>query len=602
MSKSRSAQEWMEILTYSINEQESDLLRLSSLQDSYDNKINPDIWPTQSEIPTAQQFVAVEEALGPALDMCFPESNGLSLIPPTGNVSDEQWRAAEWALWTQVQYRMKVKQNALRSIKDCFKCSVGYGIVEPFTITPTSSAQIDVSGKRTRIMTTGAEVTAIRYRYLSPGKVVPYPTGTDFHGHEATPMSFTYDPHPAWQIEAMYEGGTHNGVDPEELQSTFKEIQTAAKEFLSAGVPDFVAFARRMGGKNRWGTQSRLPDTAPESIPIIKIHEQPNREIWIVPKNDKEGIVMLERVGDGISRMRSGLVKWSAWPDGDRWFPMSQPEASQKLHFAQDLWLNFFFDMMSRTKDAVRVIDKSALAPDQRFLDPYQDIYIQNGNASTAAAYLDTPKIDPSIPAVGDVLDTRSQQIRGTHDFTQKNFTRGGTNAFNDLLNTMQARERLSASILETGGLTQVYEHTLAYMQDLVPEEGFNLQRPVYDHDTEQTALERKTVTADDLNHGYEVLLDSSVRRMLGGMSDAQRFQYWQALQGRDDTRPAEVNRIFPLDDNTQRRVFKEKAEVEALQKENRDVAVASQLSGVANKLGDEDAGASAGLEGGGGA
>jgi hypothetical protein len=580
MSEKTEAEEYLELLKYSLEQQKSSLNRLMSLQDSYDNKINSTIWPTQSEIPTAQHFVAVEEALGPAMDMCFPESSGLQLVPDDTSVDGEQWRRAEWGLWTMVQHRMRIRDAALRSVKDCFKCSVGYGKVEPITITPTTSGRVVTGGTSTKIMMTGAPQTTLQYRYISAGKIVPYPSGTDFNGRDATPISFHFDPYPLWQIEEMYKEG-YGGVAASEMKATLSEVREAAAKFSKSGATDFTMFLEKMGGGRKSSRRrDNLPDAAPTDVPVIKVFVQPGTEIWIVPEDLKKGVVFLKRESDGLTIVRNDLVKWDAWPDSDRWFPMSQPEADQKRAFAYDLWLNFFFDIMGRAKDTPRVIDKSALPHGQDRLLPYEDIYIEKGSAREAASYLDPPRVDPSIPAMGDILDRLGQKIQGKHDFTQKNFTRGGTMAFNDLLNSMQGRQRLTSSILETGALARIYEHVLAHMQQIVPEGGFDLQRPVYDADEGETILQQKTVTPEDLRHGYSIVLDTAERRMLGGMSDESRFRYWGALVDRDDVRKDEVNRTFPYPDATLRRVFKSKKEQEEQQAVDREVGLLGSLQG----------------------
>jgi len=336
-----------------------------------------------------------------------------------------------------------------------------------------------------------------------------------------------------------------------------------------------------MGGRKYQSRYGRMPKYAPKTVPIIKIFEQPGTETWIVPQDDKNGIVLMRRNTDPLTQLRCNLVKWTAWPDGDRWFPMSQPEADQKRGFAYDLWLNFFFDMMTAAKDTRLVIDKSALPPDQRRLDPLEDIYIAGGNAQQAVAYLQRPQIDPSIPMVGDILDRVGQGIRGTKDFMQKNYTRGGSNAFQDLLNTMQARQRLSAMILETGALSQIYEHVLCYMQQLVPESGLDLARPRYDASQGKLLMERKTITLQDLRHGYNIMLDTSERRMLGGMSDQMRLQLWKELVVREDTIREEVNRLLPLPDTVIRRSFRNREELDRMQSEDRDMRLMGQMAGM---------------------
>jgi hypothetical protein len=577
----KTAGDFKDLLDFCYSEQKEDFIRLVTLQDSYDNRINRDVWPTQSEIPTAQMFVAVEEALGPALDMCFPETNGLQLLPKDPSTLEDQWRRSEWALWTMIQYTMRIRNVALRSVKDCYKCSIGYGIVEPFTITPQVSASVHQGGRSTPVLVDGEPQTSIRYRYVSPGDIFPYPEGVDFNGDDATPLCFFFDPYPLWEVESWYENGLPDSPGEDSgMLSSLTAVKKAADNFYKSSKGDWWKYRERMHGRMS-PYQSSTPKYAPERIPIFKVFEQPGTETWWVPDGSgKGGEIIYRRKSDGITRVRNGLVKWTAWPDGKRWFPMSQPEADKNRGLGYDLWLNFFFDMMTRAKDARMVIDKSALPPDQRALNPYEDIYISGGNAQQAVSYLQPPNIDSTIPMIGDVLDRIGGKINGTKDFMQKNYTRGGTNAFQDLLNTMQARQRLSASILESGALTQIYGHVLANMQDIVPDGGLELARPVYSGQDRKSLLDRRTVTLDDLMHGYEIVVDTTERRMLGGMSSQERRDLYTLLKDDPTMRRAEVNRLLPLPDVTLRRIAKSDEEVEQVQRQEQDARLIGQLSG----------------------
>jgi len=572
------AEGYIETLNWCVDKHSSDLERLSQLQNSFDAKINPEVWPTQSEIPTASHFIATEEALGPALDSLFPESNGLQLIPRQLDIDKEQWRNAEWGLWTMITHEMRIKTEALVSLKDCFKCSIGYGIVEPYTITPDIGQTVTIEGKKTRIMSMGKPQVSIRYRYVSPGQIVPYTSGVDFNGPRSTPLSFFIDFYPSWQIEAMFDGNLPGSIGKDELHGDAATIIEWARNFQTSGFSDLREYMEILAGREMFTNRKNLPDSAPVSVPILKVYEEPGKETWIALQNGKNGAVIFEQESE-IERVRNPLVKWSAWPDGNRWYPMSMPEALQKVGTAKDLWINFFFDMMTQTKDPRLVVDKSALPPHQRSLYPGQDIYLERGSARDAAAYLQTPSIDPSVAGMGDVLDQISQKIQGRSDLTQKNFTRGGANAFNDLLNTAQGRDRLSSSILETRGLTATYEHVLAFMQKTVDEDGVELIRPVWDADEREQSIMRRTITSDDLRHGYGLLVDTSERRMLGGMSSQERLETWRTLQDRPDVYPQEVNRLYPLPEATIKRIFKSREEQERLQGDRMNREAIAELS-----------------------
>ena len=572
--------ELLGMLKYALEEQAPDFNRLLSMQLSYDNKIDPMFWPTQSQLPTAQHFVAVENALKPAFDMCFPETNGVGLVAGEDGITPENLRNAEWALWTMVQYRMRLRQAAFRSLKDCFKMSVGYGLVEPFFVTPEQSTGISVVEKgvrrNLRTMGRGEVQRSVRYRYVSPGRVVPWVEGVDFNGPDATPVCFFYDPRDVDELEEML---TNKELLPEGAETYFdrKDAEDAANNAYRQGW-DAFRLVSLLGGRKS-GAVRTPPKGAPVKVPLWRVFEKPGRESWIIPSSQNSGKLVLEI--DRGQETRVGLVKWSAWPDGDRWFPMSTPEADHDRAFAYDLFMNFMFDMMTRMKDSPRVINKSALKPGSRELPYGEDIFVETADVTKAASYLESPRMDPALPAVGDRLEKLGAQIWGTADFTQKNFTRGGTMAFQDLLNTMQARQQLSGIILEMGALTDVYEHVLVNLREMSSGGDLRLRRASYSPEAGRTVEDARTVTNEDLAHAYEMVLDPTQRRMLGGMGDQMRFQMWQALQENPNTYPDEVNMLlFPAPEQVINRVFRPAQEQRDIQEEQRQAELLATAAG----------------------
>lgn len=579
-----TAKEYLDKLDWAIRLQSPYLNELVKLQMSYDNKIDPATWATHSQVPTAQHFVAVEEALPAAMNGLFPETNGLQLLPQEDDVNIDEWMKAEWALWTQLTYSMKLNEAALQSVKDCMKLGLGYGIVEPFTYTPEEAKIIATGSKRTRIMGTGSPQTGIRYRDISVGRIIPHPEGRDFDGPYATPMFWFFDPHPAWDIEAMYEGTLPNGVDSEELQGSYADVLEMAKTYDGCELHKFASIME--GKENYYADQisRRLgKDEDPPDIPIIKVFEQPGKWTWIVPGRNNEGMIMLQRESE-VQHLQSGMIKWSAWPDG-KWYNMSTPEADRVRCFAHDLWFNFVIDMMDEAKRNVRIINKSALPPGQNDLADYEDVFV-NGSAKEAATVLSRPNIDPALMGMGATIAQLGDRIHGHNDFMQHNVTRGGTQAFQSLLNTMQGRERLGVAILETGALTKIFEIVLNYMQRLVPEEGITLRRLNYDDITNKKILESQTVTPEDLRHSYKMDLDLSTRRMLGGMSFDERLRLHEALKNDPNARPEMRDRIFPVPDGFARRLWKSTAERDTIQAENREMELLNSLQGGAGGAG----------------
>jgi hypothetical protein len=101
-----------------------------------------------------------------------------------------------------------------------------------------------------------------------------------------------------------------------------------------------------------------------------------------------------------------------------------------------------------------------------------------------------------------------------------------------------------------------------------------------YDESTGRMAVRRRMISPEDLNHGYKIVLDTSERRMLGGMSDQLRLETWKLWQDRPDVRLHEVHRVYPMPDMVIRRVFKPREELDRLQREDRQLQIAEGLGG----------------------
>ena len=565
-----------------------DLLQLLLNQQSYDNRIDPEKWATDAMIPTAQMFTMVEEQLGPAMDGLCPDTNGLQLVPRDNDVTPQQWQTAEWALWTQLKYAMKLRDVSLRSIKDSIKVGLGYGIVEPFSYIPDERANLVGDGKSKPIMIAGDAKTAIRYRYISVGKIIPETKGSDFDGPDATPGFWFYDPYPAWDLKAMYDGTLPDGISKDQLQSTYEKVEIAAKKYARTSCR-FKRMADLFGGRKEEHRTQDDGEYELNEIPIIKHFEQPNKWTWIVPDGSGDGEIIYEseNVGQQIS---SGMIKWSSYPDGDRWYPMNIAEACRMQGYAHDIWFNFLIDQMGRANESVRVINKSALSHGDRELADGEDIFI-NGTVRDAVGYVTVPNIDPQLMGLGGIIDGVGDKIKGNADLTSKNYTRGGNGAFNKLMNSTQGRQHLSIAILETGGLTKVYERVLSYMQVLVPDDGYDMVRPVYDDATDGRILDARNITGEDLNHNFALELDISTRRLLGDMDVDTRLRLWEAGKNNKDMRPSEHNRLFPVPESFAHRLFKAKKEQERLQREDRDIEMINAMSQGQNAMPQGEAG-----------
>lgn len=480
-----------------------DIFRLESLQKTYENIVAEDMWPTQSRIPIPYAWVAAEEATGPAVDYMFPNYPTNRLIP-TDRMDPETLDKIQWALHLMMHNRMKVKRECIRSIRDCFKLSVGYGIVEPITVTPPAVFEIRAGGNTTRRMGIGREISSLRYRYVSAGKVIPYPQGVDFNGTNSTPFAFFLDFYPEGQFRKMFEDAPRDGEDVL-LKGDVEAIIKEAKDSGMAKHTTTIEFAEKLSGQVNHATGQRSQGSSklnvPAVIPILKCYSD-NRHTWIFAGSKNQIVFDKQNTFD---TMRKPLIKWDAWADADRWFPMSQPEADERIGWGKNIILNAVIDILSQKVKPIPVGNSQQIDGIPEY-GPDKTLMV-DGDIRTAFGFAASPTLDAGIFQAMDILDTAHTDVTGQKDFSEKNFTRGGLGAFKSLMSTSGARSILRHALLQTGGYEALVAQTLAYMQTISGMD-LNFERPSFNRTDGRDDIEYFTVTEDDFKHNFSVMSD----------------------------------------------------------------------------------------------
>ena len=559
-----------DIFKWSMEQQSKDINRLKSLQDTHDNKFAEDVWPTVSKIPIADAWRVVEEATGPALDYLVPSSPFVRFLPSEPTPTDEL-RKMEWAFYLQLVHRMRIKHAIHRSVKDCFKVGVGYAIVEPFMTSPTAIREITAGGNVARMMAVGAQQVALRVRYVSPGKVVPYPSGTDFNGEDATPYSFFLDIYSENDFKAMYSGQPHDGENASLMGNVDEIIADSRSGGFTTGttIEDFV---NRMGGtKSRINTGRPTEKNVPGVIPVLKCFQK-NRHTWLYLGSMKK--VLFDREGK-FDTMRNPMIKFDAWQDSDRWYGMSEPEANQRNVWANNVWFNLLFDLATKSLKRTLVYDNSDMDTPP-IIRPDGSVGIP-GDVKKTMAYLDPPGVDQGIVMVGDRIDSIISKTTGQRDFTQRNFTRGGSMAFQDLVQSTEGRSMLRYSLLQMGGLESIALQTLIYMQTRGAEMNLNFQRPAISEKEKREYVEHFSITENDLKHNFTLMLDLDSKFRTGTLdknlvlqkyqvkASSQFIDQYEALEDLFDDEATLMRQRLPREEVERREQEKRAAELQGM-------------------------------------
>jgi len=502
-----------DILQWSVEEQRNDIDRLKDMRRTLDASIDAKKWPTISKIPLATAWSTAEGALGQSMESLFPPTRFLSVMSSDGVEAEVRERVA-WAMHIQMINRMRLPQVCPRSIRDSFSVSVGYGIVEPITITPPASFEVVVGNNRTVTMGDGESVRGLRYRYVSPGRVMPYPSGTDFNGPDATPVSFFLDPYSEYDFRRLYDKKPNDGEDVKFLGDVDEIVEQARSAEFSAN-STLVNFADDLGGKHGRSHKSGKKNV-PVTIPLLKCYEH-GKHTWLFCGGSRGSDPQTILQNESYASRRNPMIKWDPWVDSDRWFPMSQPEADMYNVWAKNVWFNAIFDLVTWSLKPTLLYDSSELqsAPKPT---PSGMMGIP-GDVQRSARYLERPGVDSGAAQFGDIIDGNHRQITGEQDFNRFNSTRGGSMAFQDLVQSSTGRDRFRHAMLQMGGLESVATQVLTYMQVMGEEMDMRFQRPAY-RDGEDT-VEQYEITEEDIRHGYDIVMDFDRKRRIGS-TDAQ--------------------------------------------------------------------------------
>lgn len=590
MAKDKSVsdvEKYMKIFAWAYRKNQKNYDRINSLQKSYDNTILDSVWPTTSKVPIASFFEAVEKQLPIVMDYMFGPSNRIRLMPLEPDIGMDQVRKSEMALWDLITYRMKLHRACIPTIKDVFKCGVGFGIVEPIQVSPPSSYGMTVYNEEkkatnTRVMEIGNPVETLRFRYLTPAQIVVTPDGSDFNGENPVSISFFFDSYNENQFRDMFDESKIDGERPL-LNGNAEEIIAEARSSGFRSDTTVEELVNKVGGIS---PKHIKPDDeyAPCRVAVLKCYDRyERRHLWIA-----NGTTIIYDVSDEYQTLRCPLIKASAWLDGTRFYPMSTPEAYERIGWTKNIVVNMFLDLM--TKNLKRpLVYNSDMFDETPTFGPDDKIRTSAPDARLGAAYLEPARVDPSTFTFYEEITRIGEKLLGQKDFMDKNYARGGGSAFTELLATTEGMDRLKGMILDMTFLESTIQQAMIYLQGRIGQEPITVRQREKDKKTGEDKITELTVTEDDLCHGYELSVDLREKHRKGMMEQQASLQiYDRKIQSPFFDKWEVAAEHLCSSDEEIRRQLKSKEEVERIDREQQAMnaqAQAMQIQLEQNKL-----------------
>lgn len=577
----------MEIFQYSYTKSLNSLGRLQEFQNMFDNVIDDSLWPSKTKMPMPILFSTVYKKLPEALDYLFPRSMKVVKLNPRGYVPDmEAINRAEWALQDMVTNKMKIQSKSLPILQDCFKLSVGFGIVEPILVTPPAVFRTmvfrgdkQIVGART--IGKGAPQKSLRLRWISPGQIIVTPDGNDFNGDQRVSCGFYFDLYREDEFMSMFKNAPKDGENNSLMIGDPEEIVAQAKALAFDGRADIVDMVASLGGIDIKETNTQAyNDHIPAQIPVLKCYE-PHCHTWIA-----NGTTKIFYQEDDTQTLRTPLIRCSAWPDGGRFYPMSDTEAAQKIALGKNVWMGLLMDLLTKLTNPELVYDKTATNGKIPERGPDGMIGVA-GKVGEVAAYLQPPNVPQIVGGIGEYLQQAYSDTVGQNRSIENSapgLMRGGLYAFESLLQTISGRSRLAGAVLETNFLLPTIEQVLIYMQMNMPPEGMSFNMRKWSPETGKEYIDQMSVTEEDLVNAFDLELDLSEKSRKSASDINMRLSKFAAFKDDKYTNQVELRNITWGDDTEAHRLFVptekgndlQKQEV-AMQMRERAAAVAPQ-------------------------
>jgi len=495
--------------------------RMERIQKTYGNQVSTLVWPTIANCSIPLTFMAIEEMLPAAMKYLFPRNRFVNLIPSRGLDRTVVKRVEENLRYT-MRTQMKSELACFPSIKDNYKFAVGYGLVDTELITPPEERimQAEEGGRvvgRIPQLEIGAEIQIPAYIYIPPICVIPMPGGANVEGPNRAPGHFVIVFKSESQFRSMYK---QKGLDGKpilkgDMEEIIKEARALNFDYRMP-TPDMIATLANLQITKTNNGDKKMPVL----IPIVRWYED-HHQMWIANGRHK-----IYEVKEKYQTLRSDLIKWSAWPDGNDWFPLGVTEASENVALGTNIWYNGLIDLAMYHINPVRLINTRIVENHSNLSrSPRSDIKI-NGIPEQAVGYLKLPEFPSQLFSMGEILQRFHANSNGITNGAQERspgMVRGGANALENFLQSTTTRQYLAAIMIKSGGLEPMIEKTLMLKQLIMGEEGEIFVEPAYDKVTGEVHYDEKTVTLDDIRHVYRIELDMPVARLNEMASFTQR-------------------------------------------------------------------------------
>jgi hypothetical protein len=456
--------------------------RKDLIQRMFDGDIDPNEFGTMSEMYIPILRSAVKKMLPDIVQYVFPSSNFTSLVP-LQEMPYQKVRDFEKALDHVMQHKMQVRKHSIPILQDGLKFGAGYGIVENAMVSTEESGVFSVMEKgrfvsKERGMRLSSTPTLMpRLRYLNYECVIPYPDGSN---PDNTSCTMVVDYYREDEFRDLYRAQEQSNErvymgDPEKI------IEETEKLEIGGGSYPHFWNLMVLAGETTLSMQSKYRKIhematkrntknrkAPLLIPVVKYFFK-REHVWVA-----NGRTIIFHDKDSYETLRCPVVKASPDLDSDNWFALSDVAASRDMAYGVNAYNNAMMDLLGQYLRPMIVYDQSRYGGTETPRYEPWGVIPMNGKINDAFSISNPAPIAPGMLDIGQIMKQNYDDINNNplNGQATPGLVRGGSHAFESLLQTTDGPKELTGMIYDMGFVEPLIKQVMIHMQTM-PQDTF---------------------------------------------------------------------------------------------------------------------------------
>jgi len=504
-------------------------LKAIAYSDAYEALIDPNNWPTMSDVVFPHRFVAVENKLQFLWNYAIPEDKLFELSPRREHIPYEAVRRAEAFFMHGLMKKGQLRKEGFLALKDISKLGTGYLRARVGSESVKSDrllvAYKDGVRKADRQLIEQESKPCVVIEHVPFGQVLSMGNGDNPQNGEHVIVSFVQ----AADLKKLYDEDMKQDDRDWLTSASADDIILEAREnnIDSSVVPNGELMARLASDTQVPTKDQSLQGLSSVMVPLVEFHLHGRKAVLA---NGRHVIFYQE----SDKPMTSGLCMGKSCPNSGSWFGGTDITNAMGLEFGSNVLHNAVIDLLSQALYPARVVNTSQLVDGRNIPahGPYATYEIHGGRAQDAIHFPQTPPPPAGTFEVAATLQQLHAQTTGQPLSSQgqgsAGLVRSGVTAFESLMSSTHGREKMEGALQELQLIEPLIGEYIRLSQLIFGDEETFITKEIPEGLTEESYRElggkhvAVSVTRADVINDWDFELDMQAKQKQN-MSDLNR-------------------------------------------------------------------------------